>query len=116
MRAFLVVALVTLSAVVSRAQAPTTSSDAQQDAIRRANIERVNQMIEWHNENIQAALADLPVTIKADTIRLESDGDYHAYGHIRIAVDGVVITADNAVIHNGEVQLGANGRIMPVPK
>lgn len=53
---------------------------------------------------------DTGIDVAADYLEPRSSG-FRAQGHVTLSVGGIVITADDAVVENGEIQLTGNSRV-----
>ena len=56
------------------------------------------------------------IGVAADCIESRSPRDFRAQGNVTITIGDVVITAEEAVLEKGEIQLTGNARVRPSAK
>ena len=118
MKPFLVTLLVSLLTVSALAQSPATAvnlkvSATQNDETLKVNAERIRQIVSamQHYAAVTKVVDKLPIV--ADRYELDDTGTIvHAIGNVTIRTNDVVIKADDAVIENGEIRLGANPHVV----
>ena len=120
MKSLLVAALLALSTTAAYAQVrvtvampPSTDPNPEARAAYLAQAAQAEEMVARFKEvmKIEQALGGLALT--ADHLELDASGTVvHASGNVSIRTNETIIKADDATVENGNIQLGANARVI----
>lgn len=116
MRLILAFLLTVVSAGIAQAQNTPPVVDQNNERLQRLQRESMLKAVATAQEmerlvSLRQAERNMGATLKADKIILNRD-PVSLQGNVTITfMNGVVITADDAVFENGEIRLGSNARV-----